>query len=164
MIFPTLLLSACANEANDHPVPDIVPVTPEQVEAESDRIAGLQAPSDADSAMTRIMAEALKRFQGQSWEIVVAGTDSMNGGLDGWRTCAKFKPEQLGLPPDALVLFFDQNRQDCDKSPDGFVMMMVLAVPVGTEKSLISPTYGNEKMTVVVSNVMVISATNPAPP
>lgn len=138
-------------------VPATVPVTEGQVAMEAERFDKLEEPVDAQTAFVEMVERANTRYNGKPFAVLMAGTDSMNGGKDGWRTCAKLKPEQLGVPSDTLAVFFNKDRQPCDKHPDDYVMMMVLAGPVGLEKAVIDPVYKNERMTVMVASTVAVN-------
>jgi hypothetical protein len=136
--------------------PKIVPVTPEYKANEMARLKS-QPPDGRDVEGFSLLAA--NQFAGQEFTLIIAGTDSMSGGLDGWRTCAKLTPDMLGVPKDALVGMFDENMQACAQHPDGYVTVISVAVPGSTAPTLTSPSYKTEQMTVMVG--MAVTANNP---
>ncbi|MCG2687766.1 hypothetical protein L6260_03105 [Candidatus Parcubacteria bacterium] len=137
--------------------PAIVPVTEEQVTDEKRRLDELEEPDESKFAILELFSQATARYHSKPMVIFMAGTDSMNGGVDDWRTCAKLKPEQLGLPADTLVVFFDEYNAPCAGHPDGYVTMMTIVGPAGIEESIVDPVYKTEKMTVMIASILVIN-------
>jgi len=140
------------------PKPVIVPVPDEQVAKEYSRLESNSKSKGRElkHVVNNMRSRALERYGNKPVFLVVAGTDSMSGGLDGWRTCAKFGVRQLGLPDDTIATFNDQNGASCENNPNGYVSQIVIVGLEGIGEKIGTPVYKTEKMTVVVSNVMTM--------
>lgn len=168
-----IVFSACSNSNNTDqktsnkikaphstsaPKPAIVPVTEEQVVNEFDRLESNRKTNDPQQrqVVENMRRRTIQQYGNKPMSLVLAGTDSVSGGLDGWRTCAKFGLKQLGLPAGSIATFNDQNGVSCEKNPNGYVSQIVIIGPEGIEEKIGTPTYKTEKMTVMIGSVVLI--------
>ncbi len=143
--------------------PSVVPIGREELSREVARMAELKTPPSFYDAVATMVEEGKVRYKNRPWVIATAGTDSQNGGLDNWRSCAKFKPEQMGFKADDLVLFVDENEQPCATSPNGYVAMIAFAVPDNQAPKLqLKPTYKSEQMTIMIGYSTFVPANDGA--
>ncbi|MEK7183403.1 MAG: hypothetical protein AAB776_02080 [Patescibacteria group bacterium] len=136
------------------PNPQIVVLTADQVDREAERLLQLR-PID-DNPVNLAVSETFKKFKTDQVHVVMAGTDSLDEGVDAWRTCAKLANHQIfGVPEDYAMVFYTVNNELCEGHPHDIVGLAVMVFPGDRIDPLhppfVTPSYKHERLTLGVT-------------
>jgi|GEM_PF-5644023 len=132
------------------PTPAVTILTEEEHDRELQRL-DLLPPID-NRAEERAIAETFVKFETNQVHVLTAGTDSLEGGLDNWRTCAKLsKNEIFDVPERYAMVFYTVDNEPCEGHPTAIVGQVVAIFPGNRVDPLKlpfnkSPSHGNEQM------------------